>query len=60
MAARGRFFEAPRPCPALTRSGWRWLKEGAYWMAFAPAGDDFVICAVFHEAANMPGRIQDQ
>ena len=59
-AGRGRFFEAPRPYPALTRPGWRWLIEGAYWIAFAPAGDDFVICAVFHETANMPSRIHEQ
>ena len=55
-AGRGQFFPAPRPYPNLTRSGWRWLKEGPYWIAYVPDSEGAVIQVVFHEAADMPGR----
>ena len=59
MARKGPFLAAPRPYPALIRDGWQWLKAGAYWIAFGYAGENWVIKAVFHEAANIPGRLPE-
>jgi plasmid stabilization system protein ParE len=56
-AGRGLFYDSPRPYPTLLRPGWRWTKEGSYWIAFSPGKDGFVIRAIFHEAANIPGRM---
>ena len=56
-ARRGRFFPAPRPYPNLTRPGWLWLKEGPYWIAYTPDPGGAVIQVVFHEAADIPGRL---
>lgn len=54
---RGPFYPAPRPYPTLTRPGWLWLKEGPYWIAYVADPKGAIIRAVFHEAANIPGRI---
>ena len=53
------FLAAPRPYPDLKRLGWRWLKSGRYWIAFSSIPDGFAITAVFHERANIPGRLKD-
>jgi plasmid stabilization system protein ParE len=45
---------APRPYPSLTRPNVRWLKQGAYWIAFTREPD--IIVQVFYAAANIPGR----
>lgn len=57
LAKRGPFYDAPRPYPALLRPGWRWAKEGRYWIAFSPAENGSVIRAIFYEAANIPRRL---
>jgi plasmid stabilization system protein ParE len=54
---RGPFYPAPRPHPALARTGWLWLKEGPYWIAYADDSRGIALMAIFHEAANIPGRI---
>jgi plasmid stabilization system protein ParE len=56
-AQRGPFFPAPRSYPNLTRPGWLWLKEGPYWIAFVSRPDGAVMQVVFHEAADIPGRL---
>jgi len=48
---------APRPYPELARKGRHWIKEGAHWIAYTNDGGDSVISGVFHEAANIPGRV---
>jgi hypothetical protein len=57
VAQRGPFFPAPRPYPSIARPGWRWLKVGSYWIAFGETGGSFVVRALFHESANIPGRM---
>ncbi len=57
LAGQGLFYDAPRPYPALLRPGWRWAKEGRYWVAFSTAKGGPVIRAIFHEAADIPGRM---
>jgi len=57
LGNRGQFYDAPRPYPTLLRRGWRWTKEGRYWIAFGPAKDGAVIRAIFYETANMPERL---
>jgi plasmid stabilization system protein ParE len=57
LAQRGPFFPAPRPYPSIARPGWRWLKTGAYWIAFGETGSAYVLHAIFHESANIPGRM---
>ena len=54
---RGLFYDAPRPYPDASRPGWRWTKEGAYWIAYAPDRGSPVIRAVFHAAADIPRRL---
>jgi plasmid stabilization system protein ParE len=56
----GRFFSAPRPYPALASLGFRWTKEGAYWIAFDESVVPPVVAAIFHEAADIQRRIQRQ
>lgn len=53
----GPFYDAPRPYPGIQRAGWRWLKEGAYWIAFTDEPGMSAILAIFYEAANIPGRL---
>jgi len=57
LANQGLFYDAPRPYPALLRPGWRWAKDGRYWIAFGPARNRPVIRAIFHDAADIPGRL---
>ena len=57
VSRRGPFYPAPRPYPTLRRPGWIWLKEGPYWIAYVADPGGAVIRAIFHEAANIPGRI---
>jgi len=47
---------APRPYPGLASLGFRWIKEGSYWIAYM-TGDDLMIAGVYHEAADIPNRI---
>ncbi len=54
---QGLFFDAPRPYPGLVRTGWRWTKEGPYWVAFSIRGATPVIQVVFHDSANIPERL---
>jgi plasmid stabilization system protein ParE len=54
---KGPFFATPRPYPSIARPGWRWLKAGSYWIAFGQADGDYVVHALFHETANIPGRM---
>ena len=52
----GAGLAAPRPYPHLVQAGRRWLKEGAYWIAYATT-EPPVIAGVFHERADIPGRV---
>jgi plasmid stabilization system protein ParE len=56
-AKRNSFYPAPRPYPQLADLGFRWTKEGPYWIAFAETADGPVLVGVFHEAADIPKRI---
>lgn len=47
---------APRPYPKLAAPGEAWIKVGRYWIAYRVAPSP-VILAVFHESANIPGRL---
>jgi plasmid stabilization system protein ParE len=57
QASRGLFYSAPRPYPSLVRPGWKWTKEGRYWIAFRQGKRGPVISAIFHEAADIPRRL---
>ena len=57
LANRGLFYDAPRPYPSLLRPGWRWTKEGPYWIAFSPSPIGPLIRAVFHDSADIPRRL---
>lgn len=57
QSGQGLFFDAPRPYPGVARNGWRWTKEGPYWIAFARDARGPVIRAVFHDAADIPRRL---
>lgn len=48
---------APRPYPALVRLGWRWIKVGPYWVAYVVTATGATIAGVFHEVADIPGRL---
>lgn len=54
---RGPFYPAPRPYPALTRHGWQWLHERPYWIGFTALPVGAVIQVVFHDTADIPGRL---
>jgi len=43
LAGRGLFYDTPRPYPTLLRPGWRWTKEGSYWIAFYSVAGGSVI-----------------
>jgi plasmid stabilization system protein ParE len=47
---------APRPYPSLARPGRAWIKVGRYYIAYSTTQPP-VILAVFHETANIPGRL---
>lgn len=49
-------LHAPRPYPAAQRFGFRWIKEGRYWIAYI-RGSDPVIVGVFYDMADIPGRL---
>lgn len=49
-------LQAPRPYPFLARLGRLWIKVGRYWIAYSTT-DPPVILAIFHDAANIPGRL---
>ena len=46
---------APRPYPELAVSGEAWIKSGRYWVVYSLT-EPPVILAVFHDAADIPGR----
>ena len=50
-------YSAPRPYPELARYGWNWIIEGGYWFGFIP-GSTFLVTAVFHNTANIPGLLR--
>jgi hypothetical protein len=54
---RGLFFDTPRPYPGLADLGFRWTKEGSYWIAFEETGTGPGVAGIFHEAADMPNRL---
>jgi len=47
---------APRPYPQLAYPGRLWIKAGRYWIAYRMTPVP-VIVAVFHETADIPGRL---
>ena len=47
---------APRPYPDLARPGQAWIKSGRYWLAYSLT-DPPVIVALFHDTADIPGRL---
>lgn len=46
---------APRPYPQLACPDRLWIKAGRYWIAYEPT--ILTITGVFHETANIPGRL---
>jgi hypothetical protein len=44
---------APPPDPELRRTGWLWVKRGAYWIAYRVM-EPPAITGVFHESADIP------
>ena len=56
-AGRGLFFDAPRPYPDLADLGFRWAKQGPYWIAFDDTGKGPVVAGVFYETADIPNRL---
>jgi plasmid stabilization system protein ParE len=47
---------APRPYPAFARLGFRWVKEGRYWVAYTNDKSPIIV-GVYHEAADIPNRV---
>lgn len=47
---------APRPYPSLALPGWAWVRAGRYWVAYSIRPRP-VIVAVFHDTADIPGRL---
>ena len=47
---------SPRPYPDLARPDRVWIKSGRYWIAYRHRPSP-VIVAVFHDTADIPGRI---
>ena len=47
---------APRPSPSLASDGRRWIKEGAYWIAYSTT-EPPVILGVFYKTADIPCRL---
>ena len=54
---RGLLYDAPRPYPALADLGFRWTKEGSYWIAFERTAVGPVVPGIFHERADIPNRL---
>lgn len=57
LAGRGSFYDAPRPYPSVIQPGWRWTKEGRYWLAFAADGSGPIVAAIVFDAADLPRRV---
>lgn len=49
---------APRPYPELAVLGFRWVKEGPYWLAFEETARGVILARVFHQAADMKRRLR--
>ena len=49
-------FSAPRPYRDLAQPGQAWIKSGRYWLAYSLT-DPPVIVALFHDTADIPGRL---
>jgi hypothetical protein len=47
---------APRPYPSLARPGFRWVKEGPYWISYMAVVAPIIV-GVYHEAADIPNRV---
>ena len=47
---------APRPYPELARPRRAWAQAGRYWVLYRTTRPP-VIIAVFHDTANIPGRL---
>lgn len=47
---------APRPYPGAHRLGFRWIKEGRYWIAYTTE-PKLMMVGVFYETADIPGRL---
>ena len=47
---------APRPYPALSKTGRAWIKIGRYWIAYSET-EPPVIVGVFYDAADIPGQL---
>jgi hypothetical protein len=56
-ARRGLFLDAPRPYPSLGDLGFRWTKQGPYWVAFQETDAGPVVAGVFYETADIPNRL---
>ncbi len=50
-------LRSPRPYPALAQPGRAWTKAGRYWFVHG-LGEPPVVTTVFHDAADIPGRLQ--
>jgi plasmid stabilization system protein ParE len=48
---------APRPYPELAKPGRRWIKQGAYWIAYVQDEHGAIIIGIFHDSADIPNRI---
>jgi hypothetical protein len=46
---------APAPYPEVARPGTGWIRQGRYWFAYGTRRPR-VIRAIYHDAANIPGR----
>ena len=49
-------LKAPRPYPQLAQAGRLWIGAGNYWIAYSTSLPP-VMLAVFHNAADIPGRL---
>ena len=47
----------PEPYPSLSDLGFRWTKEGRYWIAFEETDAGPVVAGVFYETADIPNRL---
>ncbi len=47
---------APRPYPEAAEAGWRWIKEGRYWIAYSLTRPPLIV-AVIYDQADLPRRI---
>lgn len=56
--APGAGIPAPRPYPKLAALGLQWIKQGRYWVAYLSEPIQ-VIVGVYHEAADIPNRVQN-